>query len=158
MVNGPGKIRLFAMDVDGVLTDGGMYYSEEGEALKKFNTKDGMGIKLLQENDIIPVIITQEESKIVLRRAKKLKVDEVHIGVKDKLRLIKELGEKHDVSLSEMAYIGDDINDLAALKQVGLSFSPSDAVPEVKQAVHRVLSREGGEGVVREAIEVILGL
>ena len=150
------RIKLFAMDVDGVLTDGGMYYSEQGEILKKFNTRDGMGIELLRKNGIIPAIITQEESKIVLRRAEKLKVDEVYIGVKDKLQVIKELAQKHDLSLGEIAYIGDDINDLAVLKEVGLSFSPNDAMPEVRQAVCRVLSRKGGEGAVREAVELVI--
>lgn len=150
------KIRLFAMDVDGVLTDGSMYYSEKGEVLKKFNTRDGMGIELLRRNGVIPAIITQEESKIVLRRAGKLKVEEVYIGVKDKLRVIKELAQKYSLSLDEIAYIGDDINDLALLREVGLSFAPSDAVSEVKQLVHQVLSRRGGEGAVREAVEFIL--
>lgn len=150
------KIRLFAMDVDGVLTDGSMYYSEKGEVLKKFNTRDGVGIELLRRNGVIPVIITQEESKIVLRRARKLKVEEVYIGVKDKLRVIKELAQKYSLSLDEIAYIGDDINDLALLREVGLSFAPSDAMSEVKQLVHQVLSRRGGEGTVREAVEFIL--
>jgi YrbI family 3-deoxy-D-manno-octulosonate 8-phosphate phosphatase len=150
------KIKLFAMDVDGVLTDGSMYYSEKGEVLKKFNTRDGMGIELLRRNGVIPAIITQEESKIVLRRAGKLKVEEVYIGVKDKLRVIKELAQKYSLSLDEIAYIGDDINDLALLREVGLSFAPSDAMSEVKQLVHQVLSRRGGEGAVREAVEFIL--
>lgn len=150
------KVRLFAMDVDGVLTDGSMYYSEKGEVLKKFNTRDGMGIELLRRNGVIPAIITQEESEIVLRRAEKLKVEEVYIGVKDKLRVIKELARKHNLTLNEVAYIGDDINDLALLREVGLSFAPSDAVLEVQQVVHQVLSRRGGEGAVREAIEFIL--
>ena len=156
MVNQTSRIKLFAMDVDGVLTDGGMYYSERGEILKKFNTRDGMGIELLRENGIIPVIITQEESQIVLKRAKKLKVEEVYIGIKDKLQIIEKLAQKYDLRLDELAYIGDDINDLAALKEVGLSFAPSDAMPEVTQAVHKVLSRKGGEGVVREAVELVI--
>ena len=144
------------MDVDGVLTDGSTYYSEKGEVLKKFNTRDGMGIELLRKNGIIPAIITQEDSKIVLKRAEKLKVEEVHMGVKDKLQVIEELARKYSLSLDEIAYIGDDINDLAVLREVGLSFAPSDAIPEVKQVVHQVLSRKGGEGAVREAIEFIL--
>lgn len=150
------RIKLFAMDVDGVLTDGGMYYSEQGEMLKRFNTRDGMGIELLRKSGIIPVIITQEESKIVLKRAEKLKVEEVHVGIGDKLRVIKELAQKYNLSLDEVAYIGDDVNDLAILRKVGLSFAPNDAIPEVKQIVHQVLSRKGGEGVVREAVNFIL--
>ena len=145
------------MDVDGVLTDGGMYYSENGEVMKKFNTRDGMGIELLRKNGIIPAIITQEESKVVLKRAEKLKVEEVYIGIKDKLQVIGDLMVKYKLSLDEVAYIGDDINDLAVLKKVGLSFAPSDAIPEVKEVVHHALSRRGGEGAVREAIDFILG-
>lgn len=150
------EIKLFAMDVDGVLTDGGMYYSEQGEVLKKFNTRDGMGIELLRKNGIIPAIITQEESKIVLKRAEKLKVEEVHVGIGDKLQLMKELAQKYKLTLNEVAYIGDDINDLAVLREVGLSFAPSDAMPEVKQIVHQVLTRKGGAGAVREAVYLIL--
>lgn len=156
VMNKPKYIKLFAMDVDGVLTDGGMYYSEQGEVLKKFNTRDGMGIELLRKNDIIPAIITQEESKIVLKRAEKLKVQEVYIGVKDKLRVIKDIAQKYNLKLDEIAYIGDDVNDLPVLREVGLSFAPSDAAPEVKEAVQRLLSRKGGEGAVREAIELLI--
>ena len=150
------RIKLFAMDVDGVLTDGGMYYSGQGEVLKKFNTRDGVGIELLRKNNIVSAIITQEESKIVIKRAEKLKVEEVHVGIEDKLRVIEELAQKYNLSLDEVAYIGDDINDLAVLREVGLSFAPSDAMPEVRRAVYQVLSRKGGEGVVREAVEFIL--
>ena len=154
--NDLGRIKLLAMDVDGVLTDGSMYYSEEGEAFKRFNTRDGMGIELLHKNGIIPAIITQEESKIVLKRAEKLNVKEVYIGVKNKLQGIKELALKYNLSLDQVAYIGDDINDLATLKEVGLSFAPSNAARPVKRVAHHVLSRKGGEGAVREAVDFIL--
>ena len=150
------KIKLLAMDVDGVLTDGGMYYSNEGEALKKFNTRDGMGIELLRKNGVIPAIITQEESPIVLKRAEKLKVEEIYIGIDNKLQIIKNLAEKYGVALDEVAYIGDDLNDMPVLREVGLSFAPSDAIPEVKKVAHHVLSRKGGEGTVREAVDFIL--
>jgi len=150
------KIKLFAMDVDGVLTDGGMYYSIEGEVLKKFNTKDGMGIELLRKNNIIPVIISKEDSKIVLRRAEKLKIKEVYIGIKDKLNIIEKLKEKYNLKYENIAYIGDDINDLLVLKKVGLSFAPNDALPEIKQIVDHITFKKGGKGAVREAIELIL--
>lgn len=150
------KIKLFAMDVDGVLTDGGMYYSKEGEALKKFNTKDGMGIEILQKNNIIPVIITKEDSKIVLKRAEKLKIKEVYIGIKDKLKIIEKLIRKYNLKFENIAYIGDDINDLPVLKKVGLSFAPNDAAEQVKQIVDYVTSKNGGEGALREAIDFIL--
>lgn len=154
--NDLGSVKLLAMDVDGVLTDGCIYYSEEGEALKRFNTKDGRAIELLRKNGIIPAILTQEKSRIVLKRAEKLKVKEVHIGVKNKLQGIKKIALKYNLNLDEVAYIGDDINDLSTLREVGLSFAPSDAMPPVKKVVQRVLSRKGGEGAVREAVDFIL--
>ena len=105
-------IRLFATDVDGVLTDAGMYYSESGDEWKKFNTHDGMGIKLLQKAGILTAIITQESTKIVMRRAQKLTIPEVHQGVYDKLAVLKELITRHGFSMDQVAYIGDDVNDL----------------------------------------------
>ena len=150
------KIKLFAMDVDGVLTDGGMYYSEEGEVMKKFNTRDGMGIELLRKNKIIPAIITKENSKIVIKRADKLKVEEVYIGVEDKLKVIEELAKRYNIDFDEIAYIGDDINDLPVLEKVGLTFAPDDAMPEIKQIVDYVTSKRGGEGALREAVDFIL--
>ena len=150
------KIKLFAMDVDGVLTDGGMYYTEEGEVMKKFNTRDGMGIEFLRKSKLIPAIITKESSKIVIKRADKLKVEEVFIGVEDKLKVIEELANKYNLSFEEVAYIGDDINDLPVLEKVGLSFAPDDAVPEIRQIADYVTSKEGGEGAVREAVDFIL--
>jgi YrbI family 3-deoxy-D-manno-octulosonate 8-phosphate phosphatase len=150
------KIKLFATDVDGVLTDGGMYYSEEGEVMKKFNTRDGMGIELLRKNKIIPVIITKENSKIVIKRADKLKVEEVYIGVEDKLKVIEELAKRYNIDFDEIAYIGDDINDLPVLEKVGLTFAPDDAMPEIKQIVDYVTSKRGGEGALREAVDFIL--
>lgn len=150
------KIKLFAMDVDGVLTDGGMYYTEEGEILKKFNTRDGMGIEFLRKSKIIPAIITKESSKIVIKRADKLKVEEVFIGVEDKLKVIEELANKYNLSFEEVAYIGDDINDLPVLEKVGLSFAPDDAVPEIRQIADYVTSKKGGEGALREAVDFIL--
>ena len=151
------KIKLFAMDVDGVLTDGGMYYSKEGEVLKKFNTRDGMGIELLRKNGIIPAIITKEKSEIVLKRAEKLKIEEVYIGVEDKLEVVKRLIKKYNLSFEEIAYIGDDINDIPLLKKVGLSCCPFDAVDEIKKIVNYVCKTKGGEGAVREVVDIIGG-
>jgi YrbI family 3-deoxy-D-manno-octulosonate 8-phosphate phosphatase len=157
MPNNFHKIKLFAMDVDGVLTDGGMYYSEEGEVMKKFNARDGMGIELLRKNGIIPVIITKENSKIVITRAEKLKVKEIYIGVENKLKVIEELVERYNLSFDEIAYIGDDINDIPLLKKVGLSCCPFDAVNEVKKIVKYVCKTKGGEGAVREVVDITLG-
>lgn len=151
-----GKVRMLAMDVDGVLTDAGMYYSESGDELKKFNTHDGMGIKMLQAAGIITAFITKEHTAIVERRGKKLAVPEVHQGVDDKLTDLTRLVRKHGLTLAQVAYIGDDVNDLEVLKAVGFSAAPADAMPIVIQAVHYVCARKGGEGAVRELADLIL--
>jgi len=150
------QIRLFATDVDGVLTDAGMYYAESGNEWKKFNTRDGMGIKLLQRAGIITAIVTQERTKLVARRAEKLTIPELHQGVMDKLTVIREMAARHGLSLKQVAYIGDDVNDLEALKAVGFSASPADGLPDIVGAVDYVCQKKGGEGAVREIIEMIL--
>ncbi|MEI8015232.1 MAG: HAD-IIIA family hydrolase [Nitrospira sp.] len=149
-------IRLFATDVDGVLTDAGMYYAESGDEWKKFNTRDGMGIKLLQRAGIITAIVTQERTKLVARRAEKLMIPELHQGVMDKLSLVRDMASRHGLTLSQVAYIGDDINDLETLKAVGFSSTPADGMPQIAAAVDYVCQKKGGEGAVREIIEMIL--
>jgi 3-deoxy-D-manno-octulosonate 8-phosphate phosphatase (KDO 8-P phosphatase) len=150
------RIRLFATDVDGVLTDAGMYYSESGDEWKKFNTRDGMGIKLLQKAGLITAIVTQERTRLVARRAEKLAIPEVHQGVMDKLSVIRDMASRYGLALEEVAYIGDDVNDLEALKVVGFSAAPADAMPQVLRAVDYVCRKKGGEGAVREVVELIL--
>lgn len=151
------KIKLFATDVDGVLTDAGMYYSENGDELKKFNTLDGKGIELLRNLGIKTAIITSENTKIVERRASKLKVDYLYQGIKDKLQVMEELCKKEKITLDEVAYIGDDINDLEVLKNVGMAACPSNAVYEVKRTPGIIkLTGKGGDGAVREFISIIL--
>jgi YrbI family 3-deoxy-D-manno-octulosonate 8-phosphate phosphatase len=149
-------IRLFATDVDGVLTDAGMYYSESGDELKKFNTRDGMGIKLLQRAGLVTALVTQEATKLVARRGEKLAIPEVHQGVMDKLPVLREMAARHGMTLAEVAYMGDDINDLAALRAAGFSAAPADALPAVRKAVSYVCRAKGGEGAVREVAEMIL--
>jgi len=150
------QIRLFATDVDGVLTDAGMYYAESGDEWKKFNTRDGMGIKLLQRAGIITAIVTQERTKLVARRAEKLAIPELHQGVMDKLALVREMAARHGLTLNQVAYIGDDINDLETLKEVGFSATPADGMPQVAAVVDYICQKKGGEGAVREIIEMIL--
>ena len=150
------QIRLFATDVDGVLTDAGMYYAESGNEWKKFNTRDGMGIKLLQRAGLITAIVTQERTKLVARRAEKLAIPELHQGVMDKLSCVREMAERHGLTLSQVAYIGDDVNDLDALRAVGFSATPADGMPEVATVVDYICQKKGGEGAVREIIEMIL--
>lgn len=149
-------IRLFATDVDGVLTDAGMYYSESGDEWKKFNTRDGMGIKLLQRAGLITAIVTQERTRLVARRAEKLAIPELHQGVMDKLSVIQDMAARHGIALDQVAYIGDDVNDIEALKAVGLSASPADGLPQVVRVVKYVCRKKGGEGAVRELAELIL--
>ena len=150
------RIRLFATDVDGVLTDAGMYYAESGDEWKKFNARDGMGLKLLQKAGIITAIVTQERTKLVMRRAEKLAIPELHQGVMDKLSLVREMAARHRLALSQVAYIGDDANDLETLKVVGFSATPADGMPQVTAVVDYVCQKKGGEGAVREIIEMIL--
>jgi 3-deoxy-D-manno-octulosonate 8-phosphate phosphatase (KDO 8-P phosphatase) len=149
-------IRLFATDVDGVLTDAGMYYSESGDEWKKFNTRDGMGIKLLQKAGLITAIVTQERTRLVARRAEKLAIPELHQGVMDKLSVIRDMAMRHGLSLREVAYIGDDVNDIEALQAVGFSAAPADGLPQVLKVVDYVCRQKGGEGAVRELTEMIL--
>jgi YrbI family 3-deoxy-D-manno-octulosonate 8-phosphate phosphatase len=144
------------MDVDGVLTDAGMYYSESGDEWKKFNTRDGMGIKLLQQAGLITALITQEHTKLVSRRAEKLEIPEVHQGVLDKLAALRQLADKYHLGLDQVAFMGDDVNDLAALKAVGFSAAPADCVPSVGRAVQYRCRKTGGGGAVREVADLIL--
>ena len=154
------KIKLFLTDVDGVLTDGGMYYSEIGDEQKKFNTRDGMGFHLLREAGIKSGIITTENTQIVERRAAKLKVDYVYQGKNTggKLQTAMEICRKEGITLAEAAYIGDDINCYDLLCNVGMAACPADAVEKIKTIPNiKILRKKGGEGVVREFIEIILG-
>ncbi|MDN4606799.1 acylneuraminate cytidylyltransferase [Sporosarcina highlanderae] len=152
----PEKVKLFATDCDGVLTDAGMYYSENGDMLKKFNTKDGMGLSMLKENNIILAILTGENSAIVKKRAEKLGIEEVILGCKDKVAAMDKLISKYNINYENVAFIGDDVNDLELLKKVGYSFSVADAIQIVKDSVDYVTFRKGGEGAVREVADLIL--
>jgi N-acylneuraminate cytidylyltransferase len=150
------RIKCVLTDSDGVLTDGGMYYSENGDELKKFNTKDGMGFKLLKEAGIITGIITGENIELVRRRAEKMKVDEVYLGIQDKMKILNEICSKYDLNYEEIAYIGDDINDLEVIKTVGLGCTVHDGMKCVKDIANVITKAKGGEGAVREIVEMIL--
>lgn len=154
------RIRLFLSDVDGTLTDGGMYYSESGDELKRFDTRDGMGFKLLREAGIKVGIITGEETAIVEQRAKKLKVDYLYQGCGiNKLAAAKEICQKMGITLNEVAYIGDDINCIDLLSNVGLAACPADANEKVKNVPNVVtLTHPGGRACVREFIDQIITL
>ncbi len=144
------------MDVDGVLTDGGMYYAENGDELKKFNTRDGQGLALLREAGILTAIVTRERTEIVTRRAAKLGIGEVHQGVVDKLAVVKDLLARHGIAPEDACYIGDDIGDLEVLRFVGLPVAVRDAMRCVRDAARLVTRTRGGEGAVRELCDLIL--
>ena len=150
------KIKLLVMDVDGTLTDGKIYIGPDGEAMKAFDVKDGYGIAcILPKLGIIPVIITGRESTIVENRANELGITELYQGVVDKLDQLKIVAEKYNAAPEEIAYIGDDLNDLACIEYCGVTACPADAVEEVKRKVTCVYTKSGGEGAVREFIENI---
>ena len=153
------NIKLFLCDVDGTLTDGGMYYSENDDELKKFNTRDGMGFQLLREAGIKTGIITSENTKIVENRAKKLNVDFLYQGKRDggKLAVAKEICGQLGISLNEIAYIGDDVNCVDLLEAVGMKACPANAIDVVKNIpdIH-IMKNIGGNGCVREFIEYVL--
>ena len=151
------NIKVFFSDVDGVLTDAGMYYSENGDELKKFCTYDGMAFKLLQNVGIKVGIITTEDTILNRRRSKKLGLDFDFHGALDKLQVIKDFCAKEKVKLKEIAYIGDDINCFDLLTNVGLAACPKNAVNKIKSISNIIqLNKKGGEGVVREFVELIL--
>lgn len=152
-------VRLVLTDSDGVLTDTGVYYSERGEELKRFSIRDGMGVERLRLDGIETGIVTGEMSPSVVRRAEKLALRHVLLGVKDKLTAVRGLCAEGGLGLDEVAYIGDDVNDLAVLAEVslrGLTASPSDGLPAVRAVVSHVCAAPGGHGAFREFAEWIL--
>jgi 3-deoxy-D-manno-octulosonate 8-phosphate phosphatase (KDO 8-P phosphatase) len=150
------KIKLLLLDVDGVMTDGGIYVSNSGDEFKKFNIQDGYGIVKLQRIGINVGIITGRVSNIVILRAKELNITEVHQNLENKLEAYEQIKVKRNLSDSEIAYIGDDEFDLPVLECAGFSAAPSNAVPGVKKRVHYVCTRSGGNGAVREVIDLII--
>ena len=152
------KIKLFLSDVDGVLTDAGMYYTESGDEFKKFSTYDGMGFQLLQKTGVKVGIITSEDRDLNRRRAKKLGLDFDFHGTKDKLQIVTDLCKKENIFLKEVAYVGDDVNCFELLSNIGFAACPNNAVEKIKLIPNIIqLEKNGGEGVVREFIELILG-
>jgi 3-deoxy-D-manno-octulosonate 8-phosphate phosphatase (KDO 8-P phosphatase) len=147
---------MLVMDVDGTLTDGKLYISANGEAYKVFSVKDGYGIEMLHENMVTPVIITGRESQIVLNRANELGIERVYQGIKNKAVLLNEIAVKDNISFDEIAYIGDDNNDIECMKLCGLSGCPTDAASEVKAVCVFVSKMPGGAGAVREFAEEVV--
>ena len=152
------KIKLLLTDVDGCLTDGSVYYGPNHEKIKKFNMQDGMALKLLRENNILTGIISADNSEATRYRAEDLKFDFICINIKDKLAKFEEILETNNLQKDEVAYMGDDIQDLCILNQVEASVAPNNAVDEVKKAVSHITQKSGGDGAFREYAEYIIKL
>lgn len=150
-------MKLLVMDVDGTLTDGKIYIGSKGEEFKSFNVKDGYAInEILHKNGIKTAIITGRESEIVNIRARELSIDYVYQNVSDKVETLKQIVELYGISIEEVAYIGDDLNDFEAMKKCGITGCPADAVDEIKKISNYVSKYNGGEGAVRDFIEWII--
>lgn len=150
------RLRLVVLDVDGVLTDGGLYYADSGAELKRFHVRDGQGIVLLHAAGVRTAIVTARRSAAVERRAGELGIGEVHQGVADKLEAVKALLARLQVSAADTCYVGDDVGDLAAMRLVGVAAAPADAAPVVRRAAALVTRAAGGQGAVRELADRIL--
>ena len=150
------KILLLLTDVDGVLTDSGVYYGAEGEVLKRFSVRDGMGVERLRNADIETGIVTGEISPSVKKRAEKLNISELHLGSKDKAAVLKEILERKNLQAFQVAFIGDDVNDLSIINEVGFSACPADAMSSVNSVVNYVCINKGGYGAFREFAEFII--
>ena len=151
------KIRLLLTDVDGVLTDTGVYYSDAGEVLKRFSIRDGMGVERLRQiADVETGIISGEKSASIKKRADKLEIAELHLGIKKKLQALQEIMARTSLGREQIAYIGDDMNDLEIIKSVGLSACPCDSFPGIKKLVDFVCTNGGGQGAFREFAEFII--
>jgi len=150
------KIKILLFDCDGVLTDGRIVLGNDDFELKFFSTKDGMGINLWRRAGFPCGAITARRSLALERRAKELGFEELHQGISDKRVVVEEIGRRRDLAAEEIAYVGDDLNDLVVLGRVGLFFAPADAHPETKKRADKVLSQSGGHGAIRETVDLIL--
>lgn len=150
------KHKLMIFDNDGVFTDGGLYYIDGKEKIRKFNAKDGMGVRILQQTPLKPAIITGKISEELEKRASILGIDLLFQGIGNKLNVVKELCKKFNTTLSEVAYVGDDLNDLPVLERVGLPICVNSACDELKKVCTYRTEKDGGDGAVREAIEFVL--
>ncbi|MBM6776930.1 3-deoxy-D-manno-octulosonate 8-phosphate phosphatase [Collinsella tanakaei] len=155
------RIRFLVMDVDGTLTDGQVFIGANGEIFKNFNIKDGLGIAdILPDLNITPIIITGRKSEMLAQRCKELKIEELHQGVSDKLSVLNRIVDVAGERLSSVCYVGDDINDLACMKEVkrkgGYVACPQDAAKQIKSIAHCALTSPGGKGAVRELIDILV--
>lgn len=148
------SIKLVVLDVDGTMTDGGMYYTESGDQIKKFNSKDGLAIKRRSSEGLLFGIISHAfRSEAIAQRAKLLSIQKVHVGQEKKSDILELWCKELGITLSQVAYVGDDINDLDIMEKVGFNACPADAVKEIKKIAHVVLVRKGGDACVREFLD-----
>lgn len=152
----PSKIKYLVLDVDGVFTDGTVYYDANGEAMKRFDMRDGMGLEILRQYGVEVMVITSENSALVQKRMEKLQIKTVFIGVKDKYNRLQHFFAENIITWNEVAYIGDDVNDMPCLCASGWSFTPQNATNSVKSVVDIVLNKNSGNGAIREAVEWVL--
>lgn len=152
----PMRIDHLVLDVDGVFTDGCVYFGPEGELAKKFNMRDGMGLEILRQHNVAVLVITSENSELVKKRMKKLQIENAFFGVKDKYSFLRNFAQDNLISFNSMAYCGDDVNDLANICSVGWSFAPQDAVMDVKVHADIILSNKSAEGAIRELCGFII--
>ncbi len=150
------RIRMVLVDVDGVMTDGGLYYTAEGNEMKRFHAHDGYGVVRAREHGLKIGIISGRSTPIVAARARVLKIDDVYQDRMDKVDAMRELQERYGFRDQEFAFIGDDLFDLPLLAIVGLSAAPGNALPQVRRAVHYVTRQSGGNGAVREVLDLIV--
>ena len=150
------KIKVLLTDVDGVLTDGGMYYSSKGDVMKKFYARDGMGVNILRRNKIPTVIVTKEKTTIVRKWATKMNVCLVLDGVTKKEAVIKDVCKKFKINPDEIVFIGDDVNDLEIMKRIGFSATPSDGIKEALKVVDYRCNSKGGGGAFREIVDLLI--
>jgi YrbI family 3-deoxy-D-manno-octulosonate 8-phosphate phosphatase len=151
-----GAIGALITDVDGVLTDGGLYYAESGDELKRFDVRDGQGLVLLREAGLLTAIVTRKQTSIVTRRARDLGIAEVHQNVTDKAAVLTDLCQRHRLAPASVCYVGDDVGDLPAMRLAGLPVAVADAVKDVRRAAAYVTRAGGGRGAIREVCELIL--
>jgi 3-deoxy-D-manno-octulosonate 8-phosphate phosphatase (KDO 8-P phosphatase) len=150
------KVRLLCLDVDGTLTDGGIYYMDDGQQVRKFNSKDGMGLKQVMKAGIEVCWLTASNTASIVHRAKALGVPHILMGADDKLAGLKDLLVELNITLAEVAHMGDDSNDLPVLEAVGLALAPADAVLEVQKAAAHITTKVGGDGAVREICDLLV--
>ena len=152
----PRNVKILLTDVDGVLTDGGMYYNSKGDFMKKFHARDGMGVTLLRKKGIPTIIVTKEKTAIVRKWASKMKVAEIFDGIQNKEQIIDVICKKYKVVTDQIGYIGDDVNDIELLKKVGFSATPKDGINKVQKIVDYVCKKNGGEGAFREIADLLI--